>query len=196
MSPAQTFITDRGIIFKVERNSIIVLEEKGLPNHEKATSKKYIGFMPRTDVKSGDWLINPANERLYVKDTITSYFLGEESELKAYYQTFAEYQSESNSSSNVFNIGTAYGSVIGSQSNVVLNYNDSIQNIKDQIESSNSEDKEELQQIVSLLEMIVNDKVTPQKGLLSKFSAVMERNAWITGSITSALLSWLTTQIR
>lgn len=195
MTPAQTFIKDRGIIFKVERNGAIILEAKGLPNHEKATSRKYISFMPGTNVKNGDWLINPANERLYVKDTMTSYFSGKESDLKAYYQTSAEYQSESNNASNIFNIGTAYGSVIGSQSNVVLNYNDSIQNIKDQIESSNSEDKEELQQIVSLLEMIVNDKVAPQKGLLSKFSAVMERNSWITGSIASALLNWLTTQV-
>lgn len=65
----------------------------------------------------------------------------------------------------------------------------------EQIENSTSPDKEELQQIINLLEMVLNNQVPAQKGLLSKFSAVLERNSWITGSIASALLSWLTTQI-
>lgn len=195
MTPAQQLISERGITFKVERNGTIILEVKGLPNHESATSRKYVGFMPGTDVKTGDWIINPANERFYVEDTMTSYFLKQESDLKAYYQTSAEYKSSASAATNIFNIGTANGSVIGSQSNFVMNYNDSIQTLKEQIESSDSEDKEDLQQIVALLEMIVNNQVPAQKGILSKFSAVMQRNSWITGSIASALLSWLTAQI-
>lgn len=195
MTPAQQFISERDIMFKVERNGVVILEVKGLPNHEAATSKKYVGFMPGTDVKTGDWIINPANERFYVEDTMTSYFLKQESDLKAYYQTSAEYNSSASVATNIFNIGTANGSVIGSQSNFVMNYNDSIQTIKEQIESCDSEDKEDLQQIVALLEMIVNNQVPPQKGIFSKFSAVMQRNSWITGSVASALLSWLTAQI-
>lgn len=31
--------------------------------------------------------------------------------------------------------------------------------------------------------------------ILSKFSAVLERNSWLTGSIASALINWLTSQI-
>lgn len=94
-----------------------------------------------------------------------------------------------------FNIQNAYGSVIGSQSSVVMNYNAAIQNAKKEIEASNSPDKEDLDKIISLLEMIVNNQLSPQKGLFSKFSSVMERNSWITGTITSTLLGWLTSQI-
>ena len=167
---------------------------KGLPNHEQSTSKAYIGFFPKSDVIVGDWLINPSNERFYVKDTITDFFMGEANQLKAYYQTASEVNSSS-STTNIFNIGTANGSVIGSQSNVILNYNEALQGIKEQVASTPSPDREELQQIVTLLEMVVNNQVPPQKGLLSKFSAVMERNSWITSAISSTLLGWLTSQI-
>ena len=194
MTPAQTFIKQRGIIFHVERNGHIISDLKGLPNHEQSTSKAYIGFLPNSDVTVGDWLINPSNERFYVKDTITDFFLGEASQLKAYYQTASEVNS-SPSATTIFNIGTANGSVIGSQSNVILNYNEALQGIKEQVASTTSSDREELQQIVTLLEMVVNNQVPPQKGLLSKFSAVMERNSWITSAISSTLLGWLTSQI-
>lgn len=194
MTPTQTFITGRGIMFRVERNGCIISEIQGLPNHEKSTSKAYVGFMPKSDVVSGDWIINPANEKLYVKDTATDFFMGEASQLKAYYQTVAEYNSTT-TATNIFNIGTANGSIIGTQANVTLNYNESIQNAKEQIASSDSPDKEELQQIISLLEMVVNNQVPPQKGLFSKFSAVMERNSWITSAISSTLLGWLMSQI-
>ena len=91
MTPAQTFIHQRGIIFHIERNGNIISELQGLPNHEKSTSKAYIGFLPGADVISGDWLINPSNEKFYVKETITDYFMGNASQLKAYYQTSTEY---------------------------------------------------------------------------------------------------------
>lgn len=193
MTPAQNFITQRGIIFKVERNGCIISEIQGLPNHEKSTSRAYIGFFPNSDILTGDWLINPANEKFYVTDTLTDFFMSEASQLKAYYQTSAEYNSVP-TATTIFNIGTANSSVIGTQENVILNYNDSIQKAKEQIATSDSFDKEDLQKIVSLLEMITDNQVTPHAGLFSKFSAVMERNSWITGTIASAILNWLTTQ--
>lgn len=194
MTPAQTFIKQRGINFHIERNGCIISDLKGLPNHEQSTSKAYIGFLPGSDVVVGDWLINPSNERFYVHDTITDYFMGTVSQLKAYYQTVSEYNSTS-AATNIFNIGTANGSVIGTQANVLLNYNDPLQNAKKLIASTDSPDKEDLQQIIALLEMVVNNHVIPQKGLFSKFSDVMERNSWITSAISSTLLGWLMSQI-
>lgn len=195
MTPAQTFIKERGIPFKIERNGNIICECQGLPNHEKTSSRPYVGFMPDSDVRSNDWIINPADQKLFVLDTMTDYFCGEPSQLKAYYETATEHNSQSEHATTIFNIGTATGSVIGTQSTVNMNYNESIQNARRKVEFSDSADKNELQQILNLLEMIVNNQIPPQKGLFSKFSAVMERNSWITGSIASALLSWLTTQI-
>ncbi len=85
--------------------------------------------------------------------------------------------------------------IFGSGNTATINYNNSIQDIKKAIAESESTDKEELKQIVSLLEMVVNNQVPASKGLFSRFSEVMERNSWITGSIAGALLPWLTMQI-
>ena len=194
MTPAQQFINDRGIMFKVERDGSIVSELKGLPNHEKSTSRRYIGFIPDSDVRAGDWLVNPANERLYVSDSITDFFLQQKNQLKAYYQTVAEHNAKTEKASAIFNIGNATNSVIGMQSAVTMNINSSIQEAKEQIASSDSDDKDELQQIISLLEMVVNNQVPAQKGLLSKFTSVIQRNSWIASPISSILLNWLLTQ--
>ena len=194
MTPAQQFINERGIMFKVEHNGCIVSELKGLPNHEKTTSRQYIGFMPDSVVQAGDWLINPANEKFFVSDTVTDFFFQQKSQLKAYYQTVAEHNANSEKTSAIFNIANASNSVIGMQSNVTMNINTSIQEVKKQIATSGSSDKEELQQIIHLLEMIVNDQVPAQKGVLSKFTSVIQRNAWITSPISSILLNWLLSQ--
>jgi hypothetical protein len=196
MNIVKQFIDRHGVTFKIERNGKIVSCAPGLTNHESATSRAYIGMLKDADVTSGDWLINPENERFYVEDKVSDFAFGEFQQYKLFYLTESEYkQKNTASATNIFNIGTATGSVIGTQANVTLNYNESIQNAKEQIAASESPDKEDLQKLISLLEMLVNDQVTPQKGLFSKFSAVMERNSWITGSISAALLSWLTSQI-
>ena len=67
--------------------------------------------------------------------------------------------------------------------------------MKEQVQSSSSPDKDDLQQLLSLLEMLVNDRIPAQKGMFSKFSDVMERNSWITSAISSTLLGWLMSQI-
>lgn len=195
MTPFQTFLASHGYQFQIQRNGSTVAELKGLPNNDQGDSRKYVGFMPGSDVATGDWLINPSNERFLVVDTVTTYFFGKPSELKAYVETENEHAHKSSGATNIFNIANATGSVIGTQSTVTLNYTHSIQQAKEQIESSDTADKEELRQVITLLEMVVNNQVPPQKGLFSKFADVIQRNSWLTGSITSALLSWLLTQV-
>ncbi len=196
MNIAEQFIERHGITFQIERNGQIVSHAQGLPNHESATAKAYIGMLKDADVNSGDWLINPENERFYVEDKVSDFAFGEFQQYKLFYLTESEYKHKNTAQDHLtFNIGTANNSVIGTQSVVTINIDSAIKDAKEKIASSNSNDKEELQQIISLLEMVVNNQVPPQKGLFSKFSAVMERNSWITGSISSALLGWLTSQI-
>lgn len=196
MPNLEYFIQEHGLSYSVERNGALVhCSITGLPNTEKSTGKKYIGFMPGTDIQPNDVLTNPAGEIIYIADAQTQFLHREPYQLKAYYQTEYEKAYNAQSNSPVFNIGTTYGSVIGTQQSVTVNYKDSLRATKKQIEDSDSPDKEELQQIISLLEMIVNNQLPPKKGLLSKFSAVLERNSWLTGSIASALISWLTSQI-
>lgn len=192
MPDLELFLQQHGIFYIVKRNGHSQL---GLPNTEKSTGRKYIGFIPGTDIHLGDSLTNPAGDTFYIVDVQTQFVHQEPYQLKAYYQTEFDKERYAQPSSPVFNIGNAYGSVIGTQHTVTFNYKDSLQTAKMQIESSDSSDKEELQRVISLLEMIVNNQLPPQKGLLSKFSSVLERNSWITGSIASTLLGWLTSQI-
>jgi len=95
---------------------------------------------------------------------------------------------------NIFNIENATNSVIGTQSNVTLNINNVIQEAKEQINSNNSSDKAELQEIINLLEMVIDNQIPVKKGLLSKFSDIIQRNSWITSPIASILINWMTIQ--
>ncbi|HBI62461.1 MAG TPA: hypothetical protein DDY31_14830 [Lachnospiraceae bacterium] len=184
------------IEYAIERNENIVNTFKGLPNHEKSTGLAYVGFEPGTDVKTGDWMINPLNERFYVRDAKTAFFQGQPHSLNAYYLTESEYKDQQTTASNIFNIGTAYGSVIGTQTSVTLNYNESIENFRKQVnEQEDSPDKEQMNQIISLLEMITKDQLPVQKGLFSRFSALMEKHTWISNAVSSTILSWLTTRL-
>ena len=190
-----TFLEMGGQKFDVERNDVIIATYDVLTNTS-SSGEKYIGFHPTCDIQCGDWLINSVGERFYVRDKKTDYVAREPNQLKIYYDTEAQYKINKNqTSSTVYNIGTANSSVFGNHNNFSISYNESLSNLKNEVQNSDSTDKEELQEIVQLLEMIVNNKVPASKGIFSKFSEIMERNSWITGSVMSTILSWLTSHI-
>lgn len=195
MSTIRGFLQRSGVVFSIERKGKSPNPEKGLMNREQSTQRKYIGFLPGTDIEIGDWLINPSGDRFFVYDKETATFAGKPNQLKCYVQTEAEYQTQSQKSETVFNIGSATGSVIGTQTVVNFNYSNSIEHLKEQVSESNSPDKAELEKITALLEMIVNDQLPPQKGMFSKFADTLKRNAWFSTPMMSALFGWLTSQI-
>lgn len=139
------FIDMHGIDFTVKREDTPDQIVRGLPNHETATRKAYIGFLPSDDILSGDVLINPAGEIFHVTETSTNYFRGKPNELAAYYLTDREFHQPQRTDSIVYNIGTAYGSIIGNQENATLNCDLSINDIRKTISETNSPDKEELE---------------------------------------------------
>ena len=177
----------------IERSGSIIAEYQGLPNHDKR-GKKYFAFYPGSDVAERDWIIDSAGKRYYVEDAETDIIHGSPFQLKAYTLTETEVR-KSNSSPATFNIEYANNSVIGTQNYAVVNCNDCISQMRDQIAATNSSDKNELTEIVDLLERILANQTPPQKGLFSRFSAVMERNSWISGTMASSLLSWLLTNV-
>ncbi len=181
--------------YKLERNGVTIADLKGVENRTSDTHKNYVGFLPKTDIKPNDWLINQFNERFYVQDTKTTVFMKEPCELQAFILTEVEYKNKQNSSNVTYQINNAYGSVIGNQSNFTLNYSSSINELRDTINKSDSQDKEELNKIVNLLEMITNNEVPASKGILSKFTETIQKNSWITSHIAAIILKWLTSQI-
>lgn len=189
------FLQMNGQEFRVERNNAIIATYDGLTNTS-SSGEQYIGFPPSSDVQQGDWLINVVGERFYVRDKKTEFITGQPNELKAYYDTESQYKNKQNQTpSTVYNIGTANSSVFGSYNNISISYAESLSYMKTEVQKSDSPDKEELQEIVTLLEMIVNNKIPISKGIFSKFSDVMERNSWITSSIISTILGWLISHI-
>ena len=190
----ENFLKRHGIDMRIERNGEIISTIPGLPNRETATNRKYVGFRPGTDIKVDDVVITPANERLYITETQASYFQKHQEEIKAFYMTEAEKHRKEieQRQSNVYNIGTAYGSVIGPANTATINYKTNFQELRERAALENAPDKEQVQKLIDLVEMIVNGQVPPQKGLLSRFSETMERHSWITSAVASALVSWLT----
>lgn len=198
----ESFLEMQGLDMQIERDGEIIATVPGLPNRETATNRQYVGFRPKTDIKIDDVIITPANERLYVTETQASFFQKQQEEIKAFYMTEVEKkrketeQRQSNiynkRQSNIYNIGTAYGSVIGTANTATINYQTNFQELRERAEAENAPDKEQVQKLVDLVEMIVNEQIPPQKGLLSKFSETMERHSWVTSAIASALVSWLT----
>jgi len=190
------FLVHNGISYMVERNNSIIGEYKGLISTQQSTGRRYVAFLPETDIQPNDWLINPSGDRFYVNDKETTTFARMPHRLNCYVESEVQHNQQNSSSSPVtFNIGNANSSAIGVQPVVSINYNESIENLRQLISDTNSPDKEELSKITDLLQMMIDNQLPPQKGMLSKFSGVMERNSWITGSIASTLINWLTTQI-
>jgi len=192
--PFETFLRQMGIDYIVKRDSQPDRIEKGLINTEQSSGRKYIGFMPGTDILPNDVLVNPSGDLFYVIETLTDSFLKKPHQLKAYYQTKREHELTKQEPHAVFNVQNAYGSVIGTGNQATINYNSAVSELRQAVASDTSTDKEQLDKIVDLLEMVVNDQVPPSKGLFSKFREVMERNSWITGSVANALMNWLLTK--
>lgn len=167
----ESFLEMQGLDMQIERDGEIIATVPGLPNRETATNRQYVGFRPKTDIKIDDVIITPANERLYVTETQASFFQKQQEEIKAFYMTEVEKKRKETEQhqSTIYNIGTAYGSVIGTANTATINYQTNFQELRERAEAENAPDKEQVQKLVDLVEMIVNEQIPPQKGLLSKF---------------------------
>ena len=189
----ETFLQANGIPYRVIREGSPDRYETGLINND-TNGRLFIGFRPGTDVMAGDILGNPAGDRFHVVDTQTDYFRTKPLQLKAYYKTEAEIAAESHRDPPVY-VENAYNAVIGSGNMIVVSYSEELENLKAKVSSEDFPDKQELEKLISLLEMVVNGQVPVSKGLFSKFLHVMEKNSWITGAVTGVLLNWLTSQL-
>lgn len=192
--PFNDFINRHGIKYAIIRNESLLSEQIGLPNTD-SMGKRYIGFKPDADIKINDQLINPANEKVYVINVKTQFFGKEPQQLKAYYQTEYVHTNISFTSRTVVNNPKSISNSSAGNNNIATsNYQQLLSEIKAKVEKC-EEDKEELQQIISLLELIANDKVQPTKGILSSFYSLMERHSWLKISVSGFILSFLTSQI-
>lgn len=150
-NPIERFIEKHGVKFEIYRDGKLICTVEGLPNHEKSTGVGYIGFLPGTDICENDLIIGQAGERLYVREVKPQYANHGLMQLKAICLTEREWNVQKTPAQTVFNIGSATGSVIGTQSNVNFRFNynadmldigKDIGEIRKQINNVNSPDKE------------------------------------------------------
>lgn len=179
------FLNQHGVDYLVVRDGI-PHTLRGLPS---TREKNCIKFLPDSDINIGDELVNPAGERLFVIDVRTVF--GGASHISAYCQTEHDRTSQQQVS-NVFHIGNAYNSVIGTDNTSTFNFGVSLCELEALAASKGGADREDIQQIISLLKEVLCENRTPEKGMLSKFSNLMERHSWLSSSLASLVLQWLT----
>ena len=155
-NPLNTFLGQQGIMLSVERDGIVIHTLKGLMNHESSTKRAYIGFLPESDVKPDDWLIDPSGQRFYIEDTKVAYLNGSPMQIKAFYFTEVEYDRRKTSeSSSVFNIGAIHGqAVVGNQQHFSLTQGVSMQEFLSLIEQKPLDDQDELKELAQAIEQM------------------------------------------
>lgn len=181
-------LSTNGQIFTIERNN---LNFKGILSQKQG--KWQIDLENNISLKINDCIINSVGQRLFIIDI----FKLSDSYKSCYCITEQEYNMSKNNSP-IFNINanTIENTIIGNQTNATINLDNFLSKMKREIESSNSNDKKELLEIVSLLKEINQSNKPIEKGFLSKFSDVMERNSWITSSVSGFLLNLFLTQCK
>lgn len=149
--------------------------------------RQHIDFPIELDIHLNDWIVNSIGEKLFVTE------IQEYSPYKScYYLSEYEYNSQM-PQSTTFNINAdkIENSIIGTQTNATISLSNDLEQIRKMIDESSSSDKDELHELLSLLEQQMKTNESIPKGIFSRFSAVMQRNSWISGAISSFLLKLL-----
>jgi hypothetical protein len=88
--------------------------------------------------------------------------------------------------------GAVQGSVIGTHNTAELTNTFDFRAIEQRIEEEGGEDKEELRQALAQVQRLLERGEYLDRGALSRFSGVMEKHSWFTGSVMQALLGFAT----
>lgn len=176
--------------FQIVRNSEIISTNKGLKNTETGSNRKYISFYPTVDIQVGDILINPNSPvKYFIVDLDTATWMGEICQLKAYYQTTPP--TEQSLNPTVYNINNASNSIIGNQQSAIINNSSfNIDDLKELIELYGAEDKQQLYELVSVLQQSLKED-TFHKSKLSKFSDLIAKHSWLPLSIAQIISGFL-----
>ena len=184
--PLTNMIERFGQKFSVDRDGICLGETKGIYDG----SKDVVSFKPDTDIRPGDVIRSDFGESYVITkvQTLTERGRPHHKEAKCKDQNEIELAQ----TSSVFNIGTVNNSVIGNGNYVSV----SLDSIRSQIAEKGGEDAEALTEIVELLNKILNNQVPIKQGMFSKFSEVLERHSWLSGSMASAFIDFLMQRIQ
>ncbi|MGG4498525.1 hypothetical protein [Brevibacillus reuszeri] len=200
MTSFKEFIDDLGgEKFKIIRNDLQIAKIDGLETTEKNTKKKYVGFCPDEDIQIGDWIIGVVSgNEFYIEDIKTDVLEGKAFKKKAYYLTKVQFENAQKADANSvhYNIGTIYGSNIGTHGSANITNTFNFEAVDKLIEEHGGEDKEELRVMVAEIKELFEDSEKVKKGSLSKFSEEMQKHSWITGALSKLALDFMMGQVK
>ena len=182
------FMNLHGLKYKIERNGDIVSEADGLPNTSKSSKKSMVQFYPKTDIKAGDWLIDPSGLRLFVQDVKPFYDSKVLGNWDAYYISEATYNAQCSSQSNItYNISDIHGqAVIGNQQNFSLYQGVSVDELLTLINTKPLDDRSLLTEMAAELAKEKDLK----KGSFQKFGSVLAKYSDISVFVGKMLLAF------
>ena len=173
--------------FKIKRENTILSNECYGTYGE---NSKCIVFDYDSDIQKGDIVID-SHESFVITKIISQKadeIPKEMWNLEAYIQTEDEYYRQ-NESRNTFNINNCSinGVLQNNKGNVNINNGISLDDLRKMIDSNNTNDKEELSELVKELEKAENYEMY-KKGLLSKFSHLLNKYSWLSGAVANYLI--------
>lgn len=167
---------------------------QGARNREKATSRHFIQFRPKETVQAEDILVSEVSgESFTVTQVERIVELGQFCGLKAFYKTQHEIEQEKKAlaaQGPTFNIGTAHGSIIGTQQTATIHNKFDFAALDAQIDRQGGEDTAELKAMIAEIRDTLTQNEHVPSGVLARFSAVIERHAWIAEPVSHILLLW------
>lgn len=170
-----SFMKMGGEFFDVIRNEEVVGKIEGLPNHEKESRKKYVGFYEGSDIQVGDWISGHKSKNLfYIDDLTTDIVHGQVLQVKGYYLTKSEYdkrEEEKNRSNQpastvIYNLNGANARVNNNSNDHSTNVvNTSPSDLFDEIKKvlkDNLKDESEVRDLRILVNEMENTQETPK----------------------------------
>ncbi|AYB37575.1 hypothetical protein [Brevibacillus laterosporus] len=119
--------------------------------------------------------------------------------IKSHYQVKVKKESALDLEKNVttmnFNIGSIYGSTVGTQGNASIVNTFNFEAVDQMIEEHGGEAKEELRQMIDEIKELFEDSEKVKKGSLAQYSEKIERHSWIAGAIAQMALGFLSGQM-
>ncbi|WP_303189225.1 hypothetical protein [Fusobacterium ulcerans] len=176
LSTHKSIIAKHSHEFKVFRNNEFVFSVMGFISNSKPNS---IQLAENYSVKEGDWLIDTLTNLEYILIEVKPLIVKQEVYgCIVQYKTKAKYEQELKEPKNSnISIGTFHGNaIIGNQTNATMNIGSSIEDLKKLISNKSTEDQEELNKLVKLLETITDNNMPLSKGTLAKFSDILAKH--------------------
>ncbi|MEL7657583.1 MAG: hypothetical protein AAGU75_16940, partial [Bacillota bacterium] len=180
-SMLDTIMNTSGEDFEIVRSGIIV---KGAKSTSK-TNRKLVQFYPDTDLRRGDFLIRMVNgDKWRVVEVDPNIVEGHIFYLRAYYETeFDQQQQQAGSTTYTFN--NSSNIIAGSQTFASMQID--FKQIEEQIQESGGTDKELLHELIKEIKNTFEEKDSLPKGTLTRFSELLEKHSWLTGSLVQIL---------